>query len=233
MVEMTLKDNTMKKLILLIFLATNALFASAQSTEEYIEEYADIAQDLAEEHHIPASIILGVAIHESAAGKSRIARHLKNHFGFKGKNSNTEIRSAYRDFPTVDSSYNHFITFLKGRNHFNTLFDKHDQYDFKSWARGIQRGGYARSRTWASQVIALINKYELYEYDNRPEDYVEPVEPAPVYRPKKKKSSKIYTVKQGDNLSIIAKRNKTTIKSLMNKNGLKSSALKPGQKLKL
>ncbi|RYF97811.1 MAG: LysM peptidoglycan-binding domain-containing protein [Chitinophagaceae bacterium] len=222
----------MKKTILLLILLSNAIFASAQSTEEYIEEYADIAQDLAEEHHIPASIILGVAIHESAAGKSKIARYLNNHFGFKGKNSNTEIRSAYRDFPTVDSSYTHFITFLKSRNHFNTLFEKHDQYDFKAWARGIQRGGYAHSRTWASQVIALINKYELYQYDNRPEDYLEPVDPKPVYHPKKK-SRKTYTVKKGDNLGIIAKRNKTTIKALMNKNGLKSSALKPGQKLKL
>ncbi len=222
----------MKKFLLFIILCAQTLFATAQTTEEYIEEYADIAQDLSEEHNIPASIILGVAIHESAAGKSKIARYLNNHFGFKGKNSNTEIRSAYRDFPTVDSSYNHFITFLKSRAHFNSLFDKHDQYDFKSWARGIQRGGYARSRTWASQVIALINKYELYQYDNRPEDYIEPIQPPPVYLPKKK-SSKIYTVKQGDNLSIIAKRNKTTVKALMSKNGLKSNALKPGQKLKL
>lgn len=222
----------MKKLLLFLMLVANALLASAQTTEEYIEEYADIAQDLAEEHHIPASIILGVAIHESAAGKSKIARYLNNHFGFKGKNSNTEIRSAYRDFPTVDSSYNHFITFLKSRTYFNVLFDRHDQYDFKAWARGIQRGGYARSRTWASQVIALIRKYELFQYDNRPEDYLEPVDPKPVYKPKKR-SSKTYTVKQGDNLSIIAKRNKTTVKSLMSKNGLKSNALKPGQKLKL
>lgn len=222
----------MKKFLLFLILAAKAFSVSAQTTEEYIEEYADLAQDLSEEHHIPASIILGVAIHESAAGKSKIARYLNNHFGFKGKNSNTEIRSAYRDFPSVDSSYVHFITFLKSRTYFNVLFDKHDQYDFKAWARGIQRGGYARSRTWASQVIALINKYELFQYDNRPEDYIEPIEPKPIYRPKKK-SSRTYTVKQGDNLGIIAKRYKTTIKAIMGKNGLKSNVLKPGQKLKL
>lgn len=226
------KDHTMKKIILLVILTVNAFLASAQTTEEYIEEYVDIAQDLSEEHHIPASIILGVAIHESAAGKSKIARYLNNHFGFKGKNSNTEIRSAYRDFPSVDSSYVHFITFLKSRTYFNVLFDKCDAYDFKAWARGIQRGGYARSRTWSSQVIALIKKYELYQYDNRPEDYVEPADPKPVYS-SKKKSGRAYTVKQGDNLSIIAKRNKTTVKAIMSKNGLKSIALKPGQKLKL
>lgn len=222
----------MKKILLLSFLCIQAIFASAQTTEEYIETYADIAQDLSGEYHIPASIILGVAIHELAAGKSKIARYLNNHFGFKGKNSNTEIRSAYKDFPTVDLSYTHFITFLKSRTYFNVLFDKYDPYDFRGWARGIQRGGYAASRTWASQVIALINKYELFQYDNRPEDYIEPEEPKPVYSPKKK-SYKTYTVKQGDNLSIIAARNKTTVKALMSKNALKSSALKPGQKLKL
>lgn len=222
----------MKKTLLLLILFVNAFFANAQTTEEYIETYAGIAQDLAKEHLIPASIILGVAIHESAAGKSKIARHLNNHFGFKGKNSNTEIRSAYRDFPTVDSSYVHFITFLKSRDHFSKLFDKHDKYDFKAWARGMQHGGYAHSRAWASQVIALIKKYELFHYDNRPEDYVEPEEAKSVYKPKNK-SSKIYTVKKGDNLSIIAQRNKTTVKAITSKNKLQSNALKPGQKLKL
>ncbi len=222
----------MKKLLLILVLVTNYFCVVAQSTEEYIETYADVAQRLADEHHIPASIILGVAIHESAAGQSKIARYLNNHFGIKGKNSNTEIRSAYKDFPSVDSSYTHFISFLKSRSYFNVLFEKYDQYDFKNWARGIQRGGYARSRSWSSQIIALIRKYELFQYDNRPEDYIEPAEPAPVYRTKKK-TSKTYTVKNGDNLGIIAKRNHTTVKAIKSKNGLKTDAIKPGQKLKL
>jgi hypothetical protein len=222
----------MKKFLFVVVLLASFSLAKAQSTEEYIETYADVAQSLAAEHHIPASIILSVAIHESAAGQSKIARYLNNHFGIKGKNSNTEIRSAYKDFPTVDSSYMHFISFLKSRSHFSSLFEKYDQYDFKNWARGIQRGGYAHSRTWASQIIGLIRKYELFQYDNRPEDYIEPVEPTPAYR-SKKKAGKIYTVKSGDNLGIIAKRNRTTVKAIKSKNGLKSDAIKPGQKLKL
>jgi flagellum-specific peptidoglycan hydrolase FlgJ len=224
----------MKKSLLLFLLTALYAFgtlssvAQAQSTEDYIEEYADVAQELMEEHHVPASIILGVAIHESAAGKSKIARYLNNHFGIKGKNSSTEIRSAYRDFPTVDSSYYHFVSLLEKRSYFNVLFDKYDRYDFKSWAYGIQSGGYAASKTWASQVIALIKKYELYEYDNRPDDYVEPPEPKRVYTKRK-----YYTVKKGDNLSIIAKRNRTSVKSLKLKNKLKSNLIKPGQKLKI
>ncbi len=108
----------------------------------------------------------------------------------------------------------------------------------------IQRAGYARSRTWASQVIGLIKKYELFQYDERPEDYVEAVIPVVERtvrssgKSKKNRTStstkgKMYTVKKGDNLNRIAERNGTSSAILMRKNGLKSSALQPGQKIKL
>ncbi len=222
----------MKKVFILFLLSIVSIFAYAQSVGDYIDDYADIAQDLGQEYHIPASIILGVAIHESAAGKSKIARHLNNHFGFKGKNSNTDIRSAYRDFPTVDSSYNYFVSLLKKRSYFNSLFDKYDQYDYNGWAEGIHRGGYASSNTWATQVVAIINKYELYEYDDRPDDYVAPAIVKRTYR-SKKKSTKTYTVKRGDTLGGIAKRNGTTVSAIKVKSGLKSNTLQPGQKLKI
>jgi hypothetical protein len=229
----------MKKIFTLCLFLLTLLEVKAQSTEDYIADRVEHAQELMREHEIPASIILAVAIHESAAGKSKIARYLNNHFGIKGKNSNTEIRSSYRDYPTIDSSYTHFVDFLHSRTYFNVLFDKYDQYDYKNWAKGIQRGGYARSRTWSSQVIALINKYELYQYDERPDDYVEEVVFAePVLAKASSRNSPIkriafYTVKTGDNLSKIAKRVGTTAAALMKKNNLKSSALKPGQKIKL
>jgi hypothetical protein len=205
----------------------------AQTTDEYIDTYSEQAQILMREYKIPASIILAVAIHESAAGTSKIARYLNNHFGIKGANSNTEIRSAYKDYPSVNESYEHFLDFLKSRTSFNQLFDKYNQYDYKNWARGIQRGGYARSRTWASQIIGIIKKNNLYEYDERPDDYVEAIIPEPVNRKPKSTTSKTYTVKRGDSLYTIAKARRTTPSAIMKKNGLKSAAIKPGQKLKL
>ncbi|RZJ19894.1 MAG: LysM peptidoglycan-binding domain-containing protein, partial [Acinetobacter sp.] len=159
------------------------------------------------------------------------------------ENTNTEIRSSYRDYPTVDSSYNHFVAFLHSRSYFDVLFSKYDQYDFKNWAKGIQHGGYAHSRTWSSQVIALINKYQLYLYDERPDDYLETVLPVAEVAVKKTtsrgkvksptKNTNAYTVKKGDNLNKLAERTGTTSAALMKKNGLKSAALQPGQKLKL
>ncbi|WP_316810482.1 glucosaminidase domain-containing protein [Pedobacter heparinus] len=142
---------------------------SAQSTENYINAYAAHAQTLMRSSKIPASVILAVAIHESAAGTSKIARYLNNHFGIKGANSNHQIRSSYKDYPSALESYDHFIEFLSSRMAFRTLFDKYDQCDYKNWARGIQRGGYARSRTWAAQIIGIINRNNLYQYDERPE----------------------------------------------------------------
>ncbi|MFA6277394.1 MAG: glucosaminidase domain-containing protein [Pedobacter sp.] len=234
----------MKKTFTLFILLLTCFFVKAQNTEDYIAEHVDYAQKLMRIHQVPASIILAVAIHESAAGKSKIARFLNNHFGVKGPNNSSEIKSSYRDYPTVDSSYNHFVSFLHSRSYFNVLFSKYDQYDYKNWARGIQRGGYASSRTWATQVIGLIKKYELYQYDNRPDDYIETVIPAANVVAKSRssrtksrlsiaKKSKTYTIKPGENLNKIAERNGTTAAALMQKNGLKSAIVQPGQRIKL
>lgn len=231
----------MKKTLTLFILLCITLAIKAQSTEDYIAKHVAHAQQLMRTHQLPASLILAVAIHESAAGKSKIARYLNNHFGVKGENSSLEIRSAYKDYPSADSSYNHFISFLHSRPYFNVLFGKYDQYDFYNWAKGIQRGGYAHSRTWSAKVIALIKKYELFKYDERPEGYIEPAVPVvktatKISTSSNKKSvvkSVFYTVKKGDNLNKIAEKNHTTSSALMRKNGLKSSTLQPGQRIKL
>lgn len=220
-------------LYICLFLSCFSLSSKAQRTEDYINAYAEHAQALMREYKIPASIILAVAIHESAAGTSKIARYLNNHFGIKGDNSNTEIRSSYKDYPSVNESYDHFLEFLKSRVSFNRLFEKYDQYDYRNWARGIQRGGYARSRSWASQVIGIIKKNNLTQYDERPDDYNEPPAPESSSSKPRKSTAKTYTVKRGDNLHNIAKARRTTPAAIMKKNGLKSHALKPGQKLKL
>lgn len=231
------------KNLLLTWLSIILLGSTAQSQtiQDYVDEHTDHARDLMREYDVPASVILAVAIHESAAGKSKVARHLNNHFGIKGSNSNTEINSSYRDYENADESYDNFVEVLQNTSSFNKLFDKCDQYDYAAWARGIQRGGYASSRTWAKQVIAIIDKYELYQYDDRPADYVEPVKVVTEVRKghghhrshkHHRASVKRYTVKKGDNLNKLAEIHGTTAKSLMRKNGLKKSTLRPGQKIR-
>ncbi|NEU09226.1 LysM peptidoglycan-binding domain-containing protein [Flavihumibacter sp. R14] len=221
----------MKKLITLLLLFVSLTAAAQTSANNYIEKYKEDAVKLMNLHGVPASIILAVAMHESANGTSQIAKYLNNHFGMKGKNSSTKIRSSYRGYESVESSYEDFITMLKNRRQFNTLFDKYTHYDYKNWVWGIQRGGYAASRTWGSQVMATIKKFKLYEYDNRPEAAPEPVFNSPV--PAAKRTASVYKVKKGDTLGAISKKTGVPVKSLMRKNSLKSTSLDIGQRLKI
>lgn len=223
----------MKKIILLLLLFISFTASAQNSATRYIEKHKDDAVELMKIHGVPASIILAVAMHESGNGTSKIARYLNNHFGMKGKNSSTEIKSSYRGYESVESSYKDFISLLQRKRQFSSMFDKFTHYDYKNWVWGIQRGGYAASRTWGSQVLGTINKYKLYQYDDRPKDAMETV--LPNYTPKtsgKKSSSSTYWVKRGDTLGAIAKKFGTSVKSLMKKNSLKSSILTIGQKLK-
>lgn len=214
-----------KKLSLIFLIFVNASVFGQSVTQNYIDSNKGKAISLMNEHHIPASIVLAVAIHESGSGTSKIAKYLNNHFGLKGSNSNTQIKSAYRDFDTIEDSYDYFIEFLRSRSYFNKLFETYPEYDYTNWAKGIQRGGYAASKTWSSQIISLINRYNLHELDNRPEEYIEPTPPV--------MEEKIYTVIKGDNLSSIAKRHNTTTKEIMQKNQLNTTVLQIGQKLEI
>lgn len=226
----------MKKLsiLLLVLLLSLSFTASAQnSANKYIEKHKDEAVELMKKYGVPASIILAVAMHESGNGTSAIARHLNNHFGMKGKNNSTAIRSSYRGYESVESSYEDFVSLLKRKRQFSSMFEKFSHYDYKNWVYGIQRGGYAASRTWGSQVMATIKKYKLYQYDDRPADAIDTVLPNYTIKNSAARTSSLtYKVKSGDTLGIIAKRFGTSVKSLMRKNSLKSSNLTVGQKLK-
>lgn len=145
------------------------LSAKAQNytTKSYIEEHGPAAQELMRETGVPASVILAVAIHESAYGNSRIARYLNNHFGIKGKNNSKKIRSAYKGYGNVKESYRDFVGLLQRRKATRPLFDKHASDDYKSWIRGIARGGYSESGDWSRKVISTIDQYDLEKFDEK------------------------------------------------------------------
>lgn len=222
----------LKHLIYVSFIVLLAGSASAQNpADSYIEKYKEAAITTMNQHGIPASIVLGIAIHESASGTSRIARYLNNHFGIKGSGGPKKIRSSYKGYESVEDCYGDFVEHLK--KHFTGLFTKYTPVDYRGWALGIQRGGYAHSRTWASQVMAIIKKYRLYELDStannpaanlvfKPTPLVEEVA-API----------IYMVKKGDTLLEIARKFGTTVKNIKTRNGLTSNLLSIGQELHL
>lgn len=204
------------------------------AASKYIELYKEEAVKKMNQYGVPASIILGVAIHESGSGTSKIAKYLNNHFGKKGKNTSTEIHSAYKGYNNVGESYDDFIRTLQIHSQFNKLFAKYGVNDYKNWALGIQRGGYASSKTWASQVLAIISKYHLYQYDAPQQSnqlaYLKPNEPETGGATE---DIKVYKVKSGDTLLEIAKKFGTSVNSLRTKNEIKGSNLSIGQQLKL
>lgn len=177
----------LKRLITLCLIFVSGLSYGQSAAQKYIDLYKEAAIQIMNEHGIPASIVLGIAIHESASGTSRIARYLNNHFGIKGSSGPKSIKSAYKGYPSVKDSYEDFVSFLERKNPFKTLFDRYSADDYKNWARGIQRGGYAQSTVWASQVLAIIKKYNLHDLDeealdmarnNKAEPDVQPLETA-------------------------------------------------------
>lgn len=224
----------MKNLVIIVLLCVSGYACGQNPATVYINQYKDLAIQQSVEHHLPASLILGVAIHESASGTSKIARLQNNHFGIKGPNSNKQFKSSYKSYDSVALSYIDFVSMLQNRKQFSSLFKTCSPYDYKAWALGMKRGRYAASKLWAGQVIAIIKKYRLYEYDNRPDDYVEPISISySTTKPtQSKKRSKVYTIKKGDTLSSIAKKHNTTVTNLRKQNRLKNDDLQIGQKLK-
>lgn len=168
----------MKKTLLILTLLTLSFgaFAQKNTSQSYIEQFKDNAIKIMHETGIPASIILGIAMHESGNGNSSIAQHLNNQFGVKGgggavyyKNQK-KVRSAYKRYDSILDSFKDFARIITERREVGRISDQLSQYDYVKWVKGIQKSGYASSKKWGSQVLAIIRKYQLNELDHTPAD---------------------------------------------------------------
>lgn len=168
----------MKKILLITTLLISTLAASAQknTSQSYIDKFKDDAIRIMHETGIPASIVLGVAMHESANGNSTIAQGLNNQFGVKGGGGavfikhHKKVRSSYKKYDSVLESFQDFARIMTERKQFSHLADALTHYDYTGWAKGIQHSGYASSRKWAAQVLGIIKKYDLNDLDENPSD---------------------------------------------------------------
>jgi hypothetical protein len=216
--------------LMIFFGFSLSLSAQDSQAQQYVEAYKDLALKHMIETGCPASIILAIAMHESAHGNSRVATHLNNHFGIKGPNSSTAIRSAYRGYASVEDSYADFIRYLKERKSTQGLFEKLKPFEYQAWARGIQRAGYAQSSSWATKVIHMIEKYDLHLVDKM-HPFASEWDDASESQPAVATKSSHYTVKKGDTLSHIARKYHLSVKTLMQLNKLNSTHLRIGQRL--
>ena len=143
--------------------------------EEYIKKYRDIAVEEMKKYHIPASITLAQGLLESGAGQSTLARKSNNHFGIKcgsdwrGKtvrHDDDERNECFRAYKHPKQSYEDHSKFLVSRPRYASLF-KLKMTDYKGWARGLKKAGYATNPRYAEQLIGIIELYDLDKYDKK------------------------------------------------------------------
>jgi len=143
------------------------------SFEAYINKYKDLAIQLQQQYRIPASIKLAQALLESDAGRSNLARKSNNHFGIKCKeewrgnrvyHDDDAKNECFRAYSSVEDSYLDHAKFLAERKYYVSLFSL-DIYDYRAWAYGLQKCGYATDKLYGSKLVGIIESYGLYKYD--------------------------------------------------------------------
>ena len=143
--------------------------------ESYVKQYRDLAVEEMKKYRIPASITLAQGLLESGAGQSTLARKSNNHFGIKcgsdwrGKtvSHDDDARGeCFRAYKHPKQSYEDHSKFLANRPRYASLF-KLDITDYKGWARGLKKAGYATNPRYAEQLIGIIELYDLHKYDRK------------------------------------------------------------------
>ncbi|MFC2111017.1 glucosaminidase domain-containing protein [Bacteroidota bacterium] len=172
------------KLIISISILIVTQITQAQSenikitAEDYINTYKDIAIGKMIEYKIPASITLAQGLLESGNGNSKLAVEANNHFGIKCHmewTGETFIQDddtkdeCFRKYNNAEESFKDHSLFLSTRDRYAFLFEL-DIKDYEAWAKGLKKAGYATNPKYPQLLINLIERYELYKYDNISKD---------------------------------------------------------------
>jgi LysM repeat protein len=166
--------------LFLLFILASGYKAIAQSgnkitREQYIQAFKDIAVAEMNRSGIPASISLAQGMLESDNGNSTLARKANNHFGIKCHDWEGETiyhdddddNECFRKYDSPKDSYRDHTDFLLNGSRYVFLFYL-DQTDYKGWARGLEKAGYATTRSYAKDLIRIIEENELFVYDTAP-----------------------------------------------------------------
>lgn len=165
-------------LLLFCFFAISAQNAGYLN---YVNKFKDIAIREMDRAGVPASIKLGQGLLESGGGTSTLAIKANNHFGIKcgsrwngrthyrkddDRDANGKlIKSCFRSYKNAAASYTAHSEFLRDNRRYDFLFYLNPR-DYKRWAYGLKKAGYATSATYAEKLIRVIETYELYQFDD-------------------------------------------------------------------
>lgn len=155
--------------------------SSSQSPQQtYILKYAEMAVNEMYRSGVPASITLAQGLLESRYGLSSLASKGNNHFGIKchgwtGKKmyfDDDEKGECFRVYSSAEESFRDHSDFLRYRDRYKSLFDN-EITDYKAWANGLKKAGYATDPSYATKLIRIIEDYGLSKYDKMcPDDFV-------------------------------------------------------------
>ncbi len=150
--------------------------------EQFIASIAEAAVNSADMTGVPASVTIAQAILESYWGSSRLAREANNYFGIKAQarggsagsvwfdvweviaGRNVMQAQAFRAYKTIAESFvDHGLFFLENGRYASAMTAKNDARQF---AREVNRAGYATDPSYASKLVGLMDRYDLYRYDH-------------------------------------------------------------------
>ncbi|MEZ4887491.1 MAG: glucosaminidase domain-containing protein [Chitinophagales bacterium] len=158
-------------------LSANKSTPTKFSVLHYINQYKNIAINEMQRTRIPASITLAQGILESAYGNSYLARSANNHFGIKCHSSwsgktvyanDDEDLECFRKYTTGGTSYRDHSNFLANNSRYSFLF-RYKPSDYRSWATGLGKAGYATNTQYGSHLIRIIERYQLHTFDRSKE----------------------------------------------------------------
>jgi len=157
-----------------LVISTNSAFGQEISRKEYIEKYSSLAVKQMHQYKIPASITLAQGILESNNGNSRLATKANNHFGIKchgweGKKifaDDDKKNECFRNYKNVLESFVDHSLFLNKYSRYEFLFD-YKITDYKSWAKGLKKAGYATNNKYPELLIKIIEENKLYQFDSK------------------------------------------------------------------
>jgi len=205
------------------------------SVDVYIDTYADIAKAQMRSAKIPASITLAQGILESGSGNGRLAVKANNHFGIKCHgwtgakiyHDDDKSQECFRKYKNPETSYKDHSEFLTGRKRYAKLFQLKPN-DYKGWARGLKKAGYATDPKYPQKLISLIERYQLYAYD---EDVLGRKSDSNKTSTPIVEAQKTHTIVKGDTLYSLSRRYGVSVDKIKSDNNLNSNNLAIGQVL--
>ncbi|HMJ48600.1 MAG TPA: glucosaminidase domain-containing protein [Ferruginibacter sp.] len=151
------------------------LHAQSLTVEQYIDRYKDIAITEMKRMGIPASITLAQGILETENGNSILVKKSNNHFGIKCKSAwmgesvahtDDAPNECFRKYPTPEDSYRDHSNYLRQTPRYSFLFDL-EPTDYKGWAYGLKKAGYATNPRYPQILIKNIEQYNLQQYNEQ------------------------------------------------------------------